>query len=685
MAPAQLHSVFKHHLKRVGGDPTAVDKKGKLLYPCVTMTAGNVFKQWREAVEPVLGKIPSLGTKAATGTTREADDGTPASAKIQVLCIMDEAHKLSARIAGILNKIHYSRTDEKKLEAAEKDAYKLYRHICWDNRIQVLALSGTPIQNHPFNIVPLFNMLRREFGSGDQRRALAFPERYERFYEVFMKGTIPRFGEEEEDALSIKAVTLPIPGKGNRRTTTSIPENSSIAERVISQEELFNARIKGLCVWYEAPKGLASVPFPVIEEDVVVPVEMSNYQWKIYQKMESEEQKIEEVMKKFREEREEGKPVMDSPSVFRSLTRQASNFAFPEGLYAAERRNAKVMLQKTDDSAFKEDIGKHSCKIKYFLDRLEEREDIIVGLYSYFVEGAGIAIVAKALRLRGWIDIADAIKKGVSNFSEANLYIRSVKGAPPLPKGKKRRYYYAIMTGGTSEKVRLTTAKILNDPFNAREHTLRCILYSGAASHGLTFKSGEELYFLESQWEANDYKQATDRWVRINSAEYLPPNRRKLRVYRLIAVPPKTRTGYQRPTADAKVLAIALRKYATVERFIDWIKDSSANCSGQYMAENSLHSELIKKKVIPPYRVFFSCTICKVKYHRSFPIQHISEKQCTHMKPHGKKLIKFKVKDVEYQLDPSTGIGWVVLPNKVRAIVRQSQLLRSLWKYALKK
>jgi hypothetical protein len=675
MGPASLHTVFRFHLEKIGGDPARLDSKGQPFFATVTSNASNVYEQWKKAVEPILGPLPSHGEKSfGIGETVKIRDetGEPrASSSPDVICIMDEAHLFSTRVAGILVQLFYGSSEEKKLEADEKQAYKLYRHICRDPRVQLVALSGTPVHNHPFNSVPLFNMLRKEFSGTDGRRALAFTEKFSQFYDGFLRG-LNQPAELSPPDTKEGGGTVADPIKPTYFEPTDwAPIKDDRVKQLGKKMDLYAMRIRGLGIWFESPKGLEGSLIPAVEADEVIRVKMSDFQWVIYDQRQQEEKEIEERLRKKQEERSENEPIADSSSVFQSMSQQTGNYGFPRDFYLRFGGEGEKMMEAMPDEGFtRAGFEKHGCKFVVILDSVFGESDRIHAIFSHYVRGPGIATFVRALKLAGCRSLNDAINAGKHSYEDVRMEARSL-GSLVASSGWKgtRPFYFMVLTGDETEKMREEVVRISNHPDNAKDRIIRVFLYSGAASHGLTFKSVERVHFLESLWDEVEYTQAIDRTVRIRSAEHLPPDRRKVKVARYLAVAPFKSI----PTADEKKLALVARKMVIESFFVDVIKSNAINCQYQLEAESQRDSELIGQKKPPPTRTFFRCEKCTSAYEPSSAVQEAIGTECKTIEakaPVG-KVVKLEGKI----LDPSTGLIW----DSKGTLVTDANLVRALW------
>jgi hypothetical protein len=669
MGPKSLHPVFFHHVSAAGGDVREVmpgTKTRVLRYSTVTSEAANVYTQVAKEVEPILGPISIIDRRSATQDER----GEPTTHNPLILIIMDECHLFSTRVAKILSSIHYSRDDSDKLEAQEKEAYKLYRFLCRDPRVRIVAITGTPVKTHPFNLVPILNIVRREITSMDGKRSLAFPEVFGRFYESFVRGLLA-----SRPSLASYSTTQEKLAREKERIPLSVQRTIEL-----KKFETFVTRLRNLILWYEAPKGLPSVPFPTIESEEVISIPMKQHQWKIYRKMEEEERRIEESFRRDRPDRAEGMPLLDDLSVYRSLTRQSSNFAFPEDLYIGKHRSAQEMLVMTPSEVFNLDnIGNYACKIEAILRRLLKMDDRIHGIFSSFVKGAGIAAIEKCLDALGWKSLNEILRKGPLKYS----YVAELV--------KKDTTLYMTLTGDTSPEMKSRLIEVFNQPENARDNLIRAVLYSGASAHGLTFKSGRVIHFLEPQWDDVEEAQARDRFIRINSAAFLPFERRKVQVFYYLAVHPDPTAKDE--TTDQHLQLVSNRKAELNGIFIEWLRCAAVNCTGMFLAESNLHSEMIANREVPPNRIFFRCVTCAARYNQSYFLQELTDCQCVHVPPDpptekSPHAIVLMHDEKTYLLDRRSGTGWIMNRDPVSqriipTVITDAILLRQLWRQAL--
>lgn len=249
------------------------------------------------------------------------------------LLIVDEAHNLFNAITnGSIN------------------AISLYDLIMGTKNIKLLFLSGTPMVNHPFELVPAFNML-----SGGLRFAESFDEFMNFFVDVEAKTT------------------------KNRR--------------------MFEHRILGMIAYYgdlyseknERPG------FPKVLPTIIERVPMSVFQYGIYMTCRDQE-KAEEASSR-QQKRSEGRFKMrgSASSTYRVKSRQASNYALPE--YVIDAEGGKFVSRLKPEDLL--DTAKFSPKMGKILTNIRKHKGSGM-IYSQFVSGEGIGILARILDTMGY-------------------------------------------------------------------------------------------------------------------------------------------------------------------------------------------------------------------------------------------------------------------------------------------
>ena len=297
----------------------------------VTLKASNMIKQVIKATE---GFISADLKKLEKKMGRLVDTGS-----LDNTClIVDEAHHL---FRSIIN--------------GSANGMRLYDMVMRAKNNKVIFMTGTPIEDDPFTLVPCFNML-----SGQQ----LFPEDYQQFQEYFIDG---------------KTGLIKNRGKFQNRIFG-----------LVSSVEYSDTPGKGAKIDGFSGEDLG-VHFPDILEDNVIFVPMGQRQFQQYQlarENEMNEAKV-NVVKGARLQ----KPKGALNSSYRQKSRQLSNFCPPSNMYG---RN----FSSIDPS----ELSNKECaseKIQALYDGIQKSEGISL-VYSQFVGIGGLGAIGRFLQAQGW-------------------------------------------------------------------------------------------------------------------------------------------------------------------------------------------------------------------------------------------------------------------------------------------
>lgn len=316
-----------------------IDEYIESTYKFVSLNAGNMFEQMKRT-----GKTKeqiSFEKKIEKVNEHVTDDDNFLE---NTMLVIDEAHNFFNSITN-----------------GSKNALSLYDAIVHTQDIRLLFLTGTPIVNNPFELVPCFNMLAGSIKVGS-KSTLLFPEDNEKFNNFFVDHTTHQ----------------------------------------IKNRDKFHNRITGMVSYYgdiyfkEKPK-----EFPKKNGPDVVKVNMSSYQFTQYEAARDMEREESSFSKK----KPSGRFASGaSSSSYRIKSRLASNFAFPEhalGKRVGKKSREKFLAKLTDDDLTK-NLSKHSPKMVEMLKYIKKQNGAKGTVYSQFVSGEGLGVFAKILELNGY-------------------------------------------------------------------------------------------------------------------------------------------------------------------------------------------------------------------------------------------------------------------------------------------
>jgi len=335
-------------------------------YTFVSLNASNMYKQMQIAVgseEPTAfgSNDPNTSGSLEPNTEEEMEQKiseigfgnfmTNINSLEGKLLIVDEAHDLFNSITN-----------------GAKNATLLYEMIMNTKDLKLLFLTGTPMTDDPFQLVPCFNMLHGFFPENIQEetnkktKLTLLPEIYSDFYDYFIQGGHVKNGDK------------------------------------------FKARILGLVSYYNPQKNLEynQEDFPTKLETKVIKVPMSSAQYGFYDIARKGERR--DNQKKFGFITEKlTKPRSLMQSSYRIRSRQASN------IYSI----GEVTLKNMDI---------HCPKIKCLLDDIEtNKKNRLQVVYTQFVHKAGINIIVSLLEQRGWINYNKNISANIFGGKDASL------------------------------------------------------------------------------------------------------------------------------------------------------------------------------------------------------------------------------------------------------------------------
>lgn len=305
-------------------------------YNFVSYNASNMFAQVERTsdkkitLEDRLGKMDGLIQK-----DKQFLEGS--------VLVVDEAHNFFNSITN-----------------GSKNALRLYDAIMRTKDIKLLFLTGTPIVNNPFELVPCFNML------GGQ---LLFPEEREKFENYFVDRDIQR----------------------------------------IKNAGRFQNRIIGLLSYYgDYYFGKGQKDFPELKGPIIEKVIMSNPQFLAYDKA----REAERAEPKFGVQAGGRFSSSDSTSSYRIKSRQISNFFMPEHALGPQvgKRARKVLLNKLTDKDLK-DLGKYSPKMERLMKNIKKNKKNAL-IYSEFVS-RDQAIIRRLLEMEGYVNFLEENAFGI--------------------------------------------------------------------------------------------------------------------------------------------------------------------------------------------------------------------------------------------------------------------------------
>lgn len=482
-------------------------------------------------------------------------DVTRDSALEDSMLIVDEAHNLFNAITN-----------------GAKNALALYDLIMETKNIRLIFMSGTPIINDPFELVPCFNMIR---GPLDISSTSADSSKNS-------KSGNSRFRQRR----TTSATSTTSQTKTTNLFTEDISEFDSFfvdrENKTIKNKDKFTNRIFGLCSYYGDlyfPSKEGKPGFPKELDTVVEKVPMSQTQFARYISARILEQ--DETKRGYRAKDARFSSATGGSSTYRVKSRQISNYCIPE--YALGPVRGAKSREKFIDKISIEDlqnVSEFSPKMEKILDNIQHHKDTLGIVYSQFVSGEGIGIFARVLESLGW-------QKYTAQSDESNYDITV-----------KKLKTFGILSGDIDPDERAALIK----KFNSKDSGIDLLLLSGAVAEGIDLKRIRHVHIMEPFWNYARINQVKTRAIRYLSHEDLPIDQRNVQVYVYLSDYPR---GYPKSkikelTTDIDLYTKSIDNMQIIDTFMLALSEASIDCMVHHPKLSPEIQEKIKCKLCSP-------------------------------------------------------------------------------------
>lgn len=566
-------------------------------YRFITLNASNMLQQVKTATHGSLAELVEL--------TRIDDD----DAKMVLLqddpislenCVVvhDEWHNFLNSIAN-----------------GSKNAIGLYDAEMRAKEIKIIALTGTPVVNDPYELAIGFNTLAGYLtppvGKTKKGENTLFGEDYNDFVRMFIDGSLD-------------------PESNNRPR--------------MKNRDKFCDRILGLVSYYGADTEGLEDEFPLEYDIIINRVPMSHKQYAAY--INARDRELEENKRgMFRGPASRlKKSSTKTSSSYRVRSRQISNFFYPP--YATEvtrmptgYTSTQIFLDRLKPSSLTfspsstppegvADDGLDVWSPKFVkilknisihmppgvLDKYRPKKAEIRHIIESRTKMNEPKLHKKGLK-RWQIGVGPGLvysqflDEGIEVFGktlEANGFVR-VKNIDDLVSMKKKEPRYAVISGEIDLDVRNQLVKIVKDESNINCEVIALLLITASGSEGLDL-AGRHVHLMEPYWHWARPRQVIARIVRFRSLAYLPLEEQTVQPYIYLSDYPKhleDETALQdlqtrmksEATTDVTLYHKSIENQMLIDEFLTALQESSIDCLIHYgsLSENG-------KKI--------SCRIC---------------------------------------------------------------------------
>lgn len=480
--------------------------------------------------------------------------------------IIDEAHNF---IKNVYNNI---------TNKQGKRAQVIYDYMIRDQKendsTRIILMSGTPAVNQPYELALIFNLLRPDL----------FPNSEAKFNEIYINSK----------------------GNMNGQNYGLNPETKN----------MFQRRILGLVSYYQGSTSDLYAKKVPHQKNLI----MSEYQLQTYRHYEEIERKIEA----------NNKPGQKSQSVYRSYTRQASNFVFPimgddmtgenrprpgkfrlsereverlmEGLegtdvdkQVADRYQLYLDTMKRYMLAFDEYLNKqesydrkmnlslnkdlevfrneYKYKFSEFWSNYGEKSNTLKAMYECSCKMT--AIMFNSYRSAGPVLIYSNYVKmeGMEVFKIYMKHFGFTQASVESPGIGLDFHRYTEFTGQIDKELKDKNLTAFNDIKNKDGSKIRIILISPAGSEGISLRNVRQVHVMEPYWNEVRIEQLIGRAIRQCHHKDIPILERYVDVYRYNAI-----SGLDDTTTDQEIQELARKKKDLIESFLTSIKEAAIDC-----------------------------------------------------------------------------------------------------------
>jgi len=553
----------------------------------VSMNASNMISQMRRAADPTLKWQKQLEGKI--------DEVLKLISLDNRLLIIDEAHNFFRAITN-----------------GSKNAIGLYEMIMRSKNLVLIFLSGTPIVNDPFEIVPCFSMI-----SGNEN---LFPTDYVEFRNLFI-------GEEKVNKSDFD----------DGETIPKIKNRAHFQNRLFGLVSYVDHNSSPGAEFGADTLNTIEVNFPRELPIIVELVNMDPRQYTFYQ-LAREKEKEEGGFQKGGAIPALIKPKGKSASTYRVRSRQISNYCPPDyELTTGGIKSDSNTKEKYNESEGENKIAAtYSPKFERALNNINKHPKQIGLFYSQFTGAGGIASFRQFLLVRGWEELSvtaehflGAYDEGEEDWSpniptaqsivgklDTEYYLRDKLGIEPFQyeelsdvasdledniwktgahsdEGEQKNSdmpqnipqnippTFAIISGETSIEQRIKIQQIVNSSANSHGELISLLIISATGAEGLDLKGVRHVHCLEPYWNLSRILQVIARAVRNDSLAHLPENEQTVQPYIYLAVPPDTeklKDGSYPPTTDTELYSESIRNQILIDSFMDAIREVSIEC-----------------------------------------------------------------------------------------------------------
>jgi hypothetical protein len=591
------------------------------------------------------------------------------------IVIVDEVHKFVNAVVNTLKKVpkHKTEKDYKDYSAS----LQLYSYITNSQYSRVVLLTGTPLVNSPNEVAVIFNMLHGLIRTIECVLTISTIEKvntdtlitylteggvfkyinyikYEPaskkltivrnedgflssgatgssvYYDATSVITLDEFIERVKQSLSKQSIEI---GKFEERSYKHLPDSyEEFMHRFYSNRQLINinqlkSRIYGLTSYYSGTPEL----LPKYDKDhdyIIVPIEMSQYQFTTYLKAREPEQQSEKS-----KSAGTGKDLFkEQSSTYRINSRLVCNFVIPDDLVSsgpvkqidAEAESiykafdvdyVETVDENIDSHANLDIVRKELQQPKYLsMDALMYYSPKMHAIINNVMDPSNIGlhlVYSQFRHLHGLEVLGMALKE--NGFAEFKIQHNSKGWTIDISKEDMKKPKFAFYTGKEPAIVKEIILNIYNgfldnipselskqlekiSPNNNYGELIKLFMITASGAEGIDLKNTRFVHIMEPYWNNVRLEQVVGRAVRICSHKNLTPQYQNVKAFVYLSTIPSDQINKKNPnqimmkdisridvnrpiSTDEFLYEVATLKEKIMSQLVQVIKETSIDCT----------------------------------------------------------------------------------------------------------
>ena len=374
-------------------------------------------------------------------------------------------------------------------------------------------------------------------------------------------------------------------------------------------------------------------------------LDMSDYQFGVYEKSRFEELKKEDGAKRMKKKAPVGDLFDSTGQVYRAYSRANCNFVFPEEIQRPYPSKIGMMAKEVDWNEDDGHVAGEDAKVEgkdekayqaalvACLKKLADNEDkyLVPGrlemyspkfnamvqhlnkckgkslVYSQFRTIEGLGVLSKVLDANGWTEFK--IKKTANGGWDLDV--------PDEDMLKPKYFQYRGSEEETQFLMKIfnndladmpdTLKRRFPDMNNLRGDIIKLIMITQSGAEGISLKHVREVHITEPYWNEIRINQVIGRAVRAGSHVDLPDSERTVKVFTYIVkmtdkqlkssktIQNKDKSNGKPATTDEYIFNVAARKAKIINAIQDLMKNASVDC----LVHNKYHNASVKCLTFP--------------------------------------------------------------------------------------